>query len=1058
MFFLSIVIFRNLLISKGIIVNADLRYHNNLQDQFNWHYPTWNSHYSRRANFSQLPFYLLFFSIAFLLGFDTTKMLILAFIFIETLTGVSMYYATYYLIEKTYKKLRIQKVIASALSGIAYMWSPYIIAQVTHRYIRFAYALAPLILIFLIKGFDTKKRKYFVFSAFLWFLASGDPHWIVYGPVLLFSYIFYNFLFEFSNIKFNKTELTKLIVFYMNSLIVLVGCYLLFFAYFLIPILGLGGASSYYSKSLFGYDNAILINIFRFRVNWAIFERYHPIPAMVSIAIQTSVLLFSFVLCIFGILALVLRPNKYVLFLGVLLIESIVLTAGVNFIKPLFLWLAFDAPLHTLYGRAFRTPKIHQFVILSASCLSSFTVIEIMKIGRIAGIKLDNRNLDSIISLLVTLFLMASILLSSWPLATGDVNGELRTANIPEEYKIINSWLDEDEEENYRVLWIPKYWGREAYWNEGHRTGDFDDIYSSKATATPLSGIIYHFAMGIYFPLYPPQSDTLSVIYHNKTNNIGKILAPLSVKYIVLHDDIPSLQERTKILLKNLKIQKDLELVKQEGFIYVFKNKYYDSHISIASKNFLITGGLETLTTLSSIFQYNPKTTSVTFTNLKIYSEETLNFCNTIILTEDSRFENPDLIISKIKHIAPSDFVHHFEPDKFWSVSSSQQTTFHVMLEQKKIQNWDFDLGKGLVFTSAEVTSEEMTFDSDTNNYELFVRYFQNREGGEIGIYLDDNLVKKIETKDSSNDFVWTKIGSFNLTKGKHTLVLKNINGFNAVNLFGLVPSDELKILLQQKAELLNKKKILYLLEAESDFYRENISVSNKYNGTASSGRVIECNSKSKIWNYIDIMKLGEYKLAIKGKGKFTVKFNDSIYSDVNSQSLKWNYLDPIKLDKGLYRIEIQPTSQADLDVIALYSMENPGETLEDIFNNNETSATIMNIIKIDDTKYKLRINATHPFMLKFVESYDPMWQIQIGGNREIKSIPLYSVINGFYIEKTGNYSITIEFKLQKWFYIGSGITIISMFVSASYFLWNKIKRILFVVRDVIGKNHFRKR
>ena len=59
-----------------------------------------------------------------------------------------------------------------------------------------------------------------------------------------------------------------------------------------------------------------------------------------------------------------------------------------------------------------------------------------------------------------------------------------------------------------------------------------------------------------------------------------------------------------------------------------------------------------------------------------------------------------------------------------------------------------------------------------------------------------------------------------------------------------------------------------------------------------------------------------------------------------------------------------------------------------------------------------------------------------------IKSIPLYSVINGFWINETGDLEVVIRYKPQDWFEMGLGISGIT-FISCVFYLfyeWRKEK------------------
>ena len=77
---------------------------------------------------------------------------------------------------------------------------------------------------------------------------------------------------------------------------------------------------------------------------------------------------------------------------------------------------------------------------------------------------------------------------------------------------------------------------------------------------------------------------------------------------------------------------------------------------------------------------------------------------------------------------------------------------------------------------------------------------------------------------------------------------------------------------------------------------------------------------------------------------------------------------------------------------------------------------------RISPTHYKIKVeNLQKPATLAFSETYDPLWQL-----KGRSSYPLYSLINGFYVEKDGEYDLF--FTPQKYVYPGlfvSGTTLI---------------------------------
>jgi hypothetical protein len=55
----------------------------------------------------------------------------------------------------------------------------------------------------------------------------------------------------------------------------------------------------------------------------------------------------------------------------------------------------------------------------------------------------------------------------------------------------------------------------------------------------------------------------------------------------------------------------------------------------------------------------------------------------------------------------------------------------------------------------------------------------------------------------------------------------------------------------------------------------------------------------------------------------------------------------------------------------------------------------------------------------------------------EYQPVPLYSVINGFWIDKTGDLEIVIRYKPQDWFETGSLISIIAFMGCTCYLFYD---------------------
>jgi hypothetical protein len=211
-------------------------------------------------------------------------------------------------------------------------------------------------------------------------------------------------------------------------------------------------------------------------------------------------------------------------------------------------------------------------------------------------------------------------------------------------------------------------------------------------------------------------------------------------------------------------------------------------------------------------------------------------------------------------------------------------------------------------------------------------------------------------------------------------------------------------------------------------------------------------------------------------------EMNDNDEANPEEQGgLRWLSLGNTYLDKGKYEIRISnANSKIDLDSVVLYSASDdngvsnngtksgmtkdnyttigPNKTIngpvENVFVSNldsnpdlatETSpATLAKYEKIDPTKYKVDIrDATRPYVMSLAESYDPLWVAHIDdsaspngetgvpeNNVKVRSTPLYSIINGFYIDRKGDYSLIIEYEPQRWILEAGIVSIIALILS----------------------------
>jgi len=273
---------------------------------------------------------------------------------------------------------------------------------------------------------------------------------------------------------------------------------------------------------------------------------------------------------------------------------------------------------------------------------------------------------------------------------------------------------------------------------------------------------------------------------------------------------------------------------------------------------------------------------------------------------------------------------------------------------------------------------------------------------------------------------------------------------------------------------------------------------STGYGHNASGGAVLSLSNGSKISTTLDIIKPSYYTMSLRAnmcsvctnltiniaKSDFEINNNDDIKSmnvslKGNDSGLHWVNSKSIYLRAGTYDLAISSNSKSDLDLVVVYpdpdsevsksNNENRHEKLNNIFSSETSSpAMVSSYKKINPTKYKVEITeATKPYMLSFAESYDPNWIAYYDNNdnysnktnkvrvdSETNSVPLYSITNGFYLKRTGNYTVFIEYLPQKWFTFGALITLGFILLSITIILVTKRKIIHSDITRVKQNSH----
>jgi len=113
--------------------------------------------------------------------------------------------------------------------------------------------------------------------------------------------------------------------------------------------------------------------------------------------------------------------------------------------------------------------------------------------------------------------------------------------------------------------------------------------------------------------------------------------------------------------------------------------------------------------------------------------------------------------------------------------------------------------------------------------------------------------------------------------------------------------------------------------------------------------------------------------------------------------------------------------------------------------NHGDSNNILVTFSEMDPTKYTVQVtNATHPFFLVFSESFDRGWVANVDGQQIAEECHFMAngYANSWFINKTGTFTVVLEFWPQKLFYVSAAISITTLVLCVMYFGKNKIKHI----------------
>jgi hypothetical protein len=199
----------------------------------------------------------------------------------------------------------------------------------------------------------------------------------------------------------------------------------------------------------------------------------------------------------------------------------------------------------------------------------------------------------------------------------------------------------------------------------------------------------------------------------------------------------------------------------------------------------------------------------------------------------------------------------------------------------------------------------------------------------------------------------------------------------------------------------------------------------------------------------IYVPRTGEYNLAarlspMKSNGTLYLKVDKKLFSlscPANLSTATWFELGSAQLNFGQHNVTVFASGNVTLDKIGIYSTSNNVPTINEVFNSDLSTPSVT-YDEVNPCKYIAHIDCTRPFLLVFSESYHLLWKAFVD-NKEISPIIVDSLVNGFFVNRTGNFDVVLYFTGQDFANIGliiSGGSIIILVI------------ILFLLESTVGR------
>jgi len=181
------------------------------------------------------------------------------------------------------------------------------------------------------------------------------------------------------------------------------------------------------------------------------------------------------------------------------------------------------------------------------------------------------------------------------------------------------------------------------------------------------------------------------------------------------------------------------------------------------------------------------------------------------------------------------------------------------------------------------------------------------------------------------------------------------------------------------------------------------------------------------------VPKTGNYTLGFRlfsnpDYGTFYLETNnhtETIWCNGTDNNYRWFYSNPVPLSRGNHTITVSGIGKIAFDTMLLYPSIN-GEVF-DMFS--APSKPTIRYVQINPSEYDVHVETNSGSILVFSDAYHPLWRVYVDDS-EIKPVITDYFLNGFFINKTGEFQMRLFFVGQSYTDTGLKLSAITLLVT----------------------------